>query len=140
MKRGPRIGLPNKALSSIDTFPSATRSSESKPIRRTVHYCPEAAVQPIQRASDVPDPRLIRAVLRLRLGRAVSVTPIGVEQERLGQKLARADTVCDPWHYVPVLARRPGALRNGAPFKDWVLPAAMERMRRKLGGRRASLD
>jgi hypothetical protein len=26
------------------------------------------------------------------------------------------------------------ALRNGAPFKDWVLPAAMERVRRKLAG------
>jgi hypothetical protein len=39
-----------------------------------------------------------------------------------------------PWHYVPVLARKPGALRNGAPFKDWVLPAAMERVRRKLAG------
>jgi hypothetical protein len=33
-----------------------------------------------------------------------------------------------------VLARKPGALRNGAPFKDWVLPAAMERIRCKLGG------
>ena len=43
-------------------------------------------------------------------------------------------TVYDPWHYVPVLARKPGALRNGAPFKDWVLPAAMERVRRKLAG------
>jgi hypothetical protein len=32
------------------------------------------------------------------------------------------------------LARKPGALRNGAPFKDWVLPAAMERVRRKLEG------
>jgi hypothetical protein len=40
----------------------------------------------------------------------------------------------DPWHYVPVLARKPGALRNGAPFKDWVLPAALERTRRKLAG------
>jgi hypothetical protein len=27
---------------------------------------------------------------------------------------------------------KPGALRNGAPFKHWVLPAAMERVRRKL--------
>ena len=27
-----------------------------------------------------------------------------------------------------------GALRNGAPFKDWVLPAAIERVRRKLAG------
>jgi len=44
----------------------------------------------------------------------------------------RGQTVYDPWHYVPVLARKPGALRNGAPFKDWVLPAAMERVRRKL--------
>ncbi len=46
----------------------------------------------------------------------------------------RGDTLYDPWHYVPVLARKPGALRNGAPFKDWVLPVAMERVRRKLAG------
>jgi transposase len=46
----------------------------------------------------------------------------------------RGATVYDPWHYVPVLARKPGALRNGAPFKDWVLPAALERVRRKLTG------
>src|SRR6266700_2620461 len=46
----------------------------------------------------------------------------------------RGDTIYDPWHYVPVLARKPGALRNGAPFKDWVLPASMERVRRKLAG------
>jgi transposase len=44
----------------------------------------------------------------------------------------RGQTVYDPWHYVPVLARKPGALRNGAPFKDWVLPGAMERVRRRL--------
>ena len=35
-----------------------------------------------------------------------------------------------------MLARKPGALRNGAPFKDWLLPAAIERVRRKL----ASVD
>lgn len=46
----------------------------------------------------------------------------------------RDQTVFDPWHYVPVLARKPGALRNGAPFKDWVLPAALDRVRRKLSG------
>jgi hypothetical protein len=40
----------------------------------------------------------------------------------------------DPWHYVPVLARKPGALRNGAPFRDWVLPAALDRIQRKLAG------
>ena len=45
----------------------------------------------------------------------------------------RDKTIYDPWHYVPVLARKPGALRNGAPFKDWVLPTALERVRGKLG-------
>jgi hypothetical protein len=56
----------------------------------------------------------------------------------------RGQTVYNPWHYVPVLARKPGALRNGAPFKDWVLPASLERVRRKLraaaGGDRQMVD
>jgi len=60
-------------------------------------------------------------------GRIVAVHP---------RSFGRGETLYDPWHYVPVLARKPGALRNGAPFKDWVLPAAMERVRRKL----ASVD
>ncbi len=46
----------------------------------------------------------------------------------------RGQTVYDPWHYVPVLARKPGALRNGAPFKDGLLPAHLERVRRRLKG------
>ncbi|GGO37361.1 hypothetical protein GCM10010991_32880 [Gemmobacter aquaticus] len=46
----------------------------------------------------------------------------------------RGQTVYNPWHYVPVLERKPGALRNGAPFKDWVLPPAMAAIRRKLKG------
>ena len=48
------------------------------------------------------------------------------------RSFGREETIYDPWHYVPVLARKPGALRNGAPFKDWVLPSAMEKIRRKL--------
>jgi transposase len=50
------------------------------------------------------------------------------------RSFGRGETTYDPRHYVPVLARKPGALRNGAPFKDWVLPAAIERVRRKLAG------
>jgi hypothetical protein len=38
----------------------------------------------------------------------------------------------NPWHYVPALERKPGALRNGAPFKDWNLPAVMTRLRERL--------
>jgi transposase len=50
------------------------------------------------------------------------------------RRFGRGETIYDPWHYVPVLARKPGALRNGAPFKDWPLPANLERVRRKLKG------
>ena len=46
----------------------------------------------------------------------------------------RDQVVYDPWHYLPVLARKPGALRNGAPFKNWELPPALARVRRRLVG------
>ena len=55
---------------------------------------------------------------------------VGEHERRFG----RDETSYNPWHYVAVLTRKPGALRNGAPFKDWVLPAAMEKIRRKLKG------
>jgi transposase len=49
-------------------------------------------------------------------------------------RLFGRDRVCyDPWHYLPILARKPGALRNGAPFKDWVLPAGLTAIRQRLG-------
>ncbi len=45
----------------------------------------------------------------------------------------RHQIVYDPWHYVGVLQRKPGALRNGAPFRDWQLPEALVGMRQALG-------
>ena len=44
----------------------------------------------------------------------------------------RGRTIYDPWHYLPVLMKKPGALRNGAPFKDWALPPALTQVRAKL--------
>ncbi|WP_204844752.1 Mu transposase domain-containing protein [Paremcibacter congregatus] len=35
----------------------------------------------------------------------------------------------EPWHYVPLLTRKPGALRDGAPFVEWQLPAAMNKIK-----------
>ncbi len=46
----------------------------------------------------------------------------------------RGRTIYDPWHYVPVLDKKPGALRNGAPFKDWRLPGAIGQIQKKLSG------
>jgi transposase len=40
--------------------------------------------------------------------------------------------ILDPWHYLPLLERKPGALRNGAPFQDWKLPTAILQVRDHL--------
>jgi len=44
----------------------------------------------------------------------------------------RDQIVYDPWHYLPVLVKKPGALRNGAPFKNWDLPPGLAQVRAKL--------
>jgi transposase len=44
----------------------------------------------------------------------------------------RHQTIYDPWHYLPVLARKPGALRNGEPFRAWDLPEALSQIRQRL--------
>ena len=83
------------------------------------------------------------SVMAKAVGRPVEVRAYAerIELRQAGQVVGehrrcfgRDQTIYDPWHYVPVLARKPGALRNGAPFKDWLLPAALERVRRKLAG------
>ena len=44
----------------------------------------------------------------------------------------RDQMIFDPWHYLPVLQKQPGALRNGAPFKDWDLPRSIHRTWQRL--------
>ena len=48
------------------------------------------------------------------------------------RQFRRDQIIYDPWHYLPVLMKKPGALRNGAPFKDWDLPPALTQVRIKL--------
>ena len=48
------------------------------------------------------------------------------------RQFRRDQIIYDPWHYLPVLVKKPGALRNGAPFKDWDLPPALAQVRAKL--------
>jgi len=76
------------------------------------------------RAGRRPDPWADRIVIRQ------DGAIVGEHCRRFG----RGETIYDPWHYVPVLARNRGALRNDAPFKNWLLPASLERMRRKAAG------
>src|SRR5918995_1462971 len=117
------------------------------------HRHPELTEQTIWRVFEAERPKLVPYVVRFdnnkysvvasAVGRPVEVHAyadrIVIRQDgrvvaEHARSFGRGETVYDPWHYVPVLARKPGALRNGAPFKDWVLPAAMERVRRKLAG------
>jgi transposase len=67
---------------------------------------------------------------------AVAGDTIVARHERLS---AAGQTRYDWQHYVPLVQRKPGALRNGAPFED--LPPALQRLRRSLlrnpGGDRA---
>ena len=48
------------------------------------------------------------------------------------REFGRDKVVYNPWHSVPALARKPGALRNGAPFRDWDLPVPIAQMRSLL--------
>lgn len=40
--------------------------------------------------------------------------------------------ICDPWHYLPVLEKKPGAFRNGAPFVEWDLPMPIKLVRDRI--------
>lgn len=63
---------------------------------------------------------------------AIVVVADGVEVARHVRSFARDTLVLDPWHYVPVLERKPGALRNGAPFVQWQLPTPIASVRDRL--------
>ena len=46
--------------------------------------------------------------------------------------MGRDQLICDPWHYLPVLDKKPGALRNGAPFVAWDLPKPIQTVRDRI--------
>jgi hypothetical protein len=52
----------------------------------------------------------------------------------------RGKTIFNPWHYLAVLERKPGALRNGAPFRDWNLPEGIDRVHQQLKRRYTDWD
>ena len=41
-------------------------------------------------------------------------------------------TTYNPWHYLPALKRKPGALRNGEPFLHWPLPKPIKQIQAHL--------
>lgn len=55
------------------------------------------------------------------------VTEDQVVAEHL-RHFGRGRWLFDPWHYLLVLERKPGALRDGAPFQQWDLPVPIRRV------------
>jgi hypothetical protein len=48
------------------------------------------------------------------------------------RQFGRDQLICDPWHYLPVLEKKPGALRHGAPFVEWDLPVPIKVVRDRI--------
>jgi transposase len=48
------------------------------------------------------------------------------------RQFGRDKIIYDAWHYIEVLKQKPGALRNGAPFKEWALPEPLAEIRQIL--------
>ena len=74
-------------------------------------------------------------------GRAVSVRSTATEVRVVAdgaviaehaRRFGRDQLICDPWHYLPILERKPGALRNGVPFLDWDLPTSIRQVRDRI--------
>lgn len=60
------------------------------------------------------------------------------------REFCRNKTIFNPWHYLPLLERKPGALRNGAPFQNWQLPSPILKVKdillRRKGGDKECVD
>jgi len=74
-------------------------------------------------------------------GRAVSVRSTATEVRIVAdgaviaehaRRFGRDQLICDPWHYLPILERKPGALRNGMPFREWDLPPSIQLVRDRI--------
>ncbi|AUQ57118.1 transposase [Phaeobacter inhibens] len=81
--------------------------------------------------------------LRAYAGRIMLVSGQDIIAEHK-RRFTRNVSYFEPWHYVPLLDRKPGALRHGAPFVDWQLPEAMHQIREHYmadkGGDREFVD
>jgi len=45
---------------------------------------------------------------------------------------SRDKIICNSWHYLSVLEKKPGALRHGIPFQNWDLPEPIQQVRKAL--------
>lgn len=73
-----------------------------------------------------------RAVSARSTASTVRVVADGQVIAEHARRFGRDQLICDPWHYLPILERKPGALRHGVPFREWDLPASIQRVRDRI--------
>jgi transposase len=73
-----------------------------------------------------------RAVSARSTATKVRIVADGAVIAEHARRFGRDQLICDPWHYLPILERKPGALRNGAPFLDWDLPTPIRLVRDRI--------
>lgn len=118
--------------------------ADEQPLLRPVTASFDGYVEQMMRVSSTCLVRIDRnrySVPASAAGQAVSVRSTA-DQVRIvanGEVIASHDRgfgrdqlICDPWHYLPILEKKPGALRNGAPFAAWDLPKPIQIVRNRI--------
>ena len=80
---------------------------------------------------------LVRSQISIEISSAGAVAFENIQIAKNGfavhpRSFARDPLVCDPWHYLAVLEKKPGALRNGAPFVAWDLPLPIKQVQERI--------
>lgn len=130
--------------------------SEEQPRLMPVKASFDGYVEEVRRASQLCLIRIDRNRYSVPANWANTVVSVRLTADRVrmvadGQIIAehrrhfgRDQLICDPWHYLPVLEKKPGALRHGAPFQGWELPVSInvirERILKQDQGDRAFVD
>ena len=57
-----------------------------------------------------------RAISVRSTAREVRIVADGLVIAEHARRFGRDQLICNPWHYLPIPERKPGALRNGVPF------------------------
>ena len=73
-----------------------------------------------------------RAVSVRSTADSVRIVADGVVIAAHARRFGRDILVCDPWHYLSLLERKPGALRHGVPFREWDLPGPIQLVRDRI--------
>jgi len=118
--------------------------AEEQPLLMPVKASFDGYVEEVRRVSQLCLIRIDRNRYSVPAQWANTVVSVRLTAERVamvseGQVIAehsrqfgRDRLICDPWHYLPVLQKKPGALRHGAPFQTWELAVPIKVVRDRL--------